>query len=320
MAGACGAGTLWLFTPVFRDVECFLRLRADVLSSTRSVTALEKLDRRFVVIDDTAGLDDEIAKLAPLSDTIVIRPPFNLGHQRALVYGLRKMSRRMREEDIVVTLDTDGEDRPEDLPRLLAPLMQDGNHPRRLAVASRTHRKESLSFKLMYRLFKLLFRILTGTVINSGNYAAYRGWLVRHVLAHPYFDLCYSSSLVTLGMDLWYVPCPRGTRYAGRSRMTFFKLAMHGFRMFMPFLDRIAVRALSFFSVILALAVVAATLVVGVRFLTTLAIPGWATFTLLLIFIASLMALGNALILFSIFAQSHGLLLRGLEGDDDGGA
>ena len=55
----------------------------------------------------------------PPAHVTVLQPPFNLGHQRALVYALRKALPQIADEDAVVTLDADGEDRPEDLPRLL---------------------------------------------------------------------------------------------------------------------------------------------------------------------------------------------------------
>ena len=73
-------------------------------------------------IDDTGGQDPEVDGLGEFDDTVVLQPPFNLGHQRAIVYALRKMLPRIAEEDAVVTMDADGEDRPEDLPRLLAAL------------------------------------------------------------------------------------------------------------------------------------------------------------------------------------------------------
>ena len=44
---------------------------------------------RFVVVDDSAGTDHEVAQLAAHPDVTVLTPPFGLGHQRAIVYGLR---------------------------------------------------------------------------------------------------------------------------------------------------------------------------------------------------------------------------------------
>jgi hypothetical protein len=185
---------------------------------------------RFVLVDDTAGYDGEVAGLEAFADVTVITPPFNLGHQRALVYGLRTIAGDLDDVDIVVTMDADGEDRPEDLPRLIAPLLHHPDQLGMLCVARRTKRSESLRFKIFYLFFKLMFRSLTGNNVRSGNYAAYRGWLARRMLAHPYFDLCYSATLVSLDLSVTAVPCARGTRYAGSSRMNMLRLFMHGAR------------------------------------------------------------------------------------------
>jgi len=100
-------------------------------------------------------------------------------------------------------------------------------------IARRTEREEPLAFRLLYLCFRILFRVLTGRSVRSGNYAAYRGAYVQSMLFHPSFDLCYSSSLITLNADPVFVPCPRGTRYAGQSRMGLEKLLTHGVRMLM---------------------------------------------------------------------------------------
>ena len=49
----------------------------------------------------------------------------NLGHQRAIAIGLSYLSEH-RTADAVVVMDSDGEDRPEDIPRLLAAMSKNG--------------------------------------------------------------------------------------------------------------------------------------------------------------------------------------------------
>jgi hypothetical protein len=153
--------------------------------------------------------------------------------------------------------------------------------------------------------------------VRTGNYAAYRGWLARRILRHPYFDLSYSATLVNLKLPTELVPCARGTRYAGRSRMTYRRLIMHGLGMLMPFTDQIAVRALMLFTFTLALTVALAVTVATIKLATSLAIPGWATYTLLLLAILSFIALGNFILLFTVFSQSRGSALANLEQADD---
>lgn len=302
---------IWLVSPVYFDVECHRRLRPELLAALgdKSLASLEPV---FVAVDDSGGADPDMDALET-SGVVVLRCPFPLGHQRAIVYGLRRLAGELRDGDLVVTLDADGEDRPVDLPRLVGPLLADPANLRRLAVAERTKRRETPWFKVLYFFFKLAFMLLTGGVIRSGNYAAFRGWWAKNLLFHPHFDLCYSSSLLSFGTPVDRVPCPRGERYAGRSKMTFLKLVMHGIRMLMPFADRIAIRGLVVFSALFFLGLALGAAVVGVRVLTELAIPGWATYTLLLALLLSGTALGCLILVFSVFVQSQSLSMSRLD-------
>jgi polyisoprenyl-phosphate glycosyltransferase len=300
---------LWIVTPVYRDVGSFEILRERLLE----VLAGAGAQPRFVVIDDTAGQDEEIERLRAHPDVTVMRPPFNLGHQRAIVYALRKLLPQVGDDDAVVTLDADGEDRPSDLPRLLAPLQGQPHLQQKVALALRTKRRESLGFKVFYRLFRLLFRSLTGTTVRSGNFAAMPGSLAKRVLLHPTFDLAYSSAILALDIPVEYVPCERGERYEGRSKMTYGRLAMHGLRMLMPFTDRIAIRALGAFVFFGIFGALLAAAVVCLKLFTTSSIPGWTSYIALGSLIVSLVALGNFVSLFVLFSQTRAVSLANIE-------
>jgi glycosyltransferase involved in cell wall biosynthesis len=311
--------TTWIFTPVYRDVRSFRILRERLLE-VLDAAAQETGPVRFVVIDDTAGQDPEVVPLAELGDVTVLRPPFNLGHQRALVYALRKALPEIADADAVVTLDADGEDRPEDLPRLLAALTAKPPAERPAVLALRTKRRESIGFKVFYRLFRLLFRSLTGATVRSGNFAALPGSIARRALLHPTFDLSYSSAILALDLPIEYVPCERGERYEGRSKMTYGKLAMHGLRMLMPFTDRIAIRALGTFVFFGVLGAALALIVICLKIFTSSSIPGWTSYIALGALIVSLVALGNFVSLFVLFSQTRAVSLASIEeieqGDD----
>jgi hypothetical protein len=288
-------------------------LRARVLEVLQASPVLRDRSIRFVLVDDTGGRDPETADLRAYSDVAVIAPPFNLGHQRAIVFGLRLIESDIDDTDLVVTMDADGEDRPEDLPLLLDPLLSSPGDRGRICVARRTKRSESVRFRVMYFFFRILFRILAGVTVRNGNYAAYRGWLARRMLLHPYFDLCYSSTLVSLDIPVTPVPLPRGTRYAGNSRMNLFRLIMHGIRMLTPFTDRIAIRAMTAFTAIFGISILVSLAVLATKLFTSSSIPGWTTTTLLGILVLSLNAVGSSVVLFAVFSHSRGISLAGLE-------
>lgn len=311
---------LWVVTPSYRDVPSFLLLRDQVLAAVGHASAVPDRPVSFVVVDDTAGRDHEIDDLRALRDTQVIEPPFNLGHQRAIVFALRRLTTCIGDDDVVVTMDADGEDRAEDLPRLLSALSDPSASDHTVVLARRTSREESAAFKVGYHIFRVVFWALTGTVIRSGNFAAYGGSVARKLLLHPSFDLCYSSTFVAVDAPVTYVPCARGHRLAGRSRMNTSQLVMHGMRMLMPFLDRIALRALVVFSAAFVAGVGMMATIVFLRFFTDRAIPGWATDTALGALIMSLIALSSWLILFATFSQSRGVSLSHLDRQADASA
>ena len=278
---------IWILSPVYFDVDSYRRLRGELQAVLASLP-LPPLAPRFVMVDDSAGRDPSVSKV---EDTVqILVPPFNLGHQRAIVHGLRRLSREIADEDFVVTLDGDGEDQPSDLPRLLATLQEQPGNLRRIALAARTRRRETPVFKLLYFFFKHFFLLLSGTVVRSGNYAAFHGWVARNVLFHPHFDLCYASSLLSLDLEIVRVPCERGERYAGQSKMTYGKLVF----------------ALLLLLGLAALAVAFVLLAAGAR-ISAAALCGLGLFVLL-----CATSLGSSLLLFALFSQSQGLSMTRL--------
>lgn len=284
--------TCWVVSPMLHDTESYLRVREETIVACSGRSEL----LRFVVVDDSAGTDPELARLHDLDDLEVVTAPFNLGHQRAIVHGLRLLADRVADEDVIVTMDSDGEDDPADVPRLLDALVSDDAA---LALARRTQRSESLLFRVMYTVFRVVFRSLTGTTVRSGNFAVQRGDSLRATIGHPAFDLCYSSTLLALRRPTSMVPCARGARFAGQSRMNAQSLIAHGVRMLLPFAERIAVRAM-------VLAGVSATLLVGLLIsllFTATAATVVATAATATVFLASLIAFVS---LFARFDQGRG--------------
>lgn len=305
---------LVVVSPIYWDVKNFQQVHQTLLGQLRAQGRFS--DVLFWVVDDSAGLDPAIETLSSLSNVRVLSLPYNVGHQRALVYALRKLSFEIGDDAIVVTMDSDGEDKPEDLLRLVDQLESGPRNLRKIVLARRTKRKESLVFKSLYFVFKIVFRVLTGTIIRSGNYAAFYGWTAKRFLSDPRFNLCYSSTLATLRTDVESVPCERGARYHGKSHMGYLNLVKHGLRMLMPFIDVITIRALVFFFSVFVVGILLSAVVVGIKFLTGAAIPGWATYSILGIFILSLLALGNSIVLFLLFSQSQFLSMASLESYD----
>ena len=262
---------IWIVSPMLNDTTAYTQLHREVREALANVGAPAA---RFLVVDDSAGTDPEVASLAAFDDIEVLTPPFNLGHQRGIVYGLRHLAPDLADDDVVITMDSDGEDQPSDVPRLLQALESPGAV---LVLAERTKRSEPLSFRALYVVFRLFFRLLTGTTVLSGNFAGQRAASLKATINHPSFDLCYSSTLLALRRPTATVPCARGSRFAGQSRMNTHSLIGHGIRMLLPFLERIAARMLVMTAV--ALVAFAAVLITGATGALAVA-PGTVGFAL----------------------------------------
>ena len=299
------AGTLWVVSPMLQDTESLLRLRTETAAACIAAGITTPI--RHLVIDDSAGTDADVVRLGAFADIEVLTPPFNLGHQRAIVFGLRHLVARLGRDDVVVTMDSDGEDQPLDVPRLVHAL--DAEHVP-LAVALRTKRSEPFRFRVMYLVFRLMFRVLTGTTVRSGNFAAQRAESLEATINHPSFDLCYSSTLLALRRPTAAVPCARGHRFAGTSRMNSYALVAHGMRMLLPFSERIAVRmmlvAVGTFGAMVADLVLLATGVFGSH-------PGALALTPLVAIVAVFLAsFAGFVVLFSGFAQASAIAMKGI--------
>ncbi|HRK01731.1 MAG TPA: glycosyltransferase [Oligoflexia bacterium] len=299
---------LFITTPVYFDVPSFRILRDRV----RSVSIQSKIGTpEFLVIDDSGGNDTEIDSLRNDSDTRIINVPFNMGSQRAFVYSLRLLCKDIGPEDIVVTMDADGEDQPEHIPALVETL-NNSTENNRVVLARRKRRRDPYWFKVGYVLFKWIFRGLIGTEISTGNFAAMRGHFVQTLLWHPHFDLVYAGGLVSVNTPKSFVPCERGPRYAGESKMTYLNLCMHAVRMLMPFLDRIAIRA-ALFSLILMFAssMILATNWIFPDFFSTL--PKWLPLLAQAVWLGSGLLLLSSLTIFISFIHHQSALVRALQ-------
>ena len=293
---------LWVVSPMLLDTESFLRLREEVALACRG---RELPPPRFLVVDDSAGTDPEVDRLVGFADVTVLTTPFSLGHQRALVYGLRFLAPHVAPADVVVTMDADGEDQPTDLPRLVEELEASNNA---LVLARRTKRSEPLGFRLMYLGFRVLFRLVTGRTIRSGNFAAQRASSLVATIDHPSFDLCYSATLLAMRRPASTVPCARGERFAGASRMNRYALVAHGVRLLLPFSEAIAVRmmvlaAASFLGVVAFLGLLAA------GFIRASGGAAAACAALVVLFQASFTAF---VVLFSGFSQGSAIAMKGV--------
>ena len=204
----------------------------------------------------------------------ILRLRRNLGHQRAICIGLAFIQTR-RDCQAVVVMDADGEDRPEDVP-LLIDRFESGR--RRAAVfAQRARRREGVVFRMAYKLYRLVHRVLTGYASEVGNFSILpRTHLDRLVGVSELWNH-YAAAVVRARLRRELVSLDRGKRCRQGSRMNFSALAIHGLGAMAVHSDSIGLRMLVAFAGLAVASLGAFGAVIYIRLATDLAIPGWAT-------------------------------------------
>jgi polyisoprenyl-phosphate glycosyltransferase len=266
--------TVAIVVPVLDDWQSFAALVGDIAERLAGCGVAVHI----CAVDDGSLLPFTIDMIALPRDSCVasieiLRLALNLGHQRAIAVGLCAMADNPA-FDAVLVMDGDGEDRPSDIPALLA---ASRDHPGAIVLAGRVKRSEPAMFRLWYRLYQLLFHLLTGQAIRFGNFSLLPMAAVRRLVYMPDLWNHLAGSIMRSRLPHVEVPTARGTRLAGRSRMNLVGLIVHGLSALSVQTDTIFVRVLLAAAAIAGAAVLGIVAVAAVRFGTRLAIPGWAT-------------------------------------------
>jgi polyisoprenyl-phosphate glycosyltransferase len=278
-----------IVTPLFNDWDCLYKLVEDiriVLSPT------QYSNYQIVVVDDCSSLELEKEKLVghPIS---IIHLNKNLGHQKSIAIGLSFLNKNA-EQDLVVVMDVDGEDKPEHLLTLLDEAIKGKSNE--IVFARRTKRKESFFFKIFYKIYKYVFVLLTGKVINFGNYSVIPQKLLDKVAHISDIWNHYPGGVIRSRLLYKSVGLERGLRYTGKSKMNYTSLVIHGLSAVAVYIDTVSVRLLIGISALILTAILGISLV----FLFQYHFPIWA----LLLFFGILMQafLSSLILVFTVLS------------------
>jgi hypothetical protein len=266
--------TIAIVTPILDDWPSFAAVVTDIAGQFER----SKVTVHVWAVDDGSAAPFSLEDIAPPAGSCVvrievIRLALNLGHQRAIAVGLCALA-DCGEYDAILVMDSDGEDRPSDVPALLAAA---GERPDRIVMAARAKRSEPPMFRLWYRAYKLLFWLMTGQAISFGNFCLLPTAAVRRLVHMPELRNNLAASIMRSRIPYATLPTARGRRLAGQSRMNLVSLIVHGLSALSVYTDMIFVRVLLLAMSIAATATLGIVVVTAIRFGTDLAIPGWAT-------------------------------------------
>lgn len=174
-------------------------------------------DYEVIVVDDASddGMSEVLrARRAGAPRLRVLRHDRSGGQSAAVHSGVRAARGAL-----IATLDGDGQNPPEELPKLLAPLMVPGSEAVGLVAGQRVGRQDTLSKKLASRFANgLRARILKDGTRDTG--CGLKAFRREAFLALPYFDHMHRYLPALFARDGWavaHVDVSHRPRGGGRS-------------------------------------------------------------------------------------------------------
>jgi len=252
-----------ILIPTFNDWESAGLL----LRSIDEVAGRRSLDARVLFLDD--GSTDVLpAKFASscgaLGDVSILHLRRNLGHQRAIATGLVYVYQNVPCEAVVV-MDGDGEDRPEDIPALMDELTK--HNSLSIVFAQRAKRLEHWSFRALYQIYRQVHLLLTGDHVRVGNFSAVPFASLAQIVVIPEIWNHYAAAVIRSRLQFRSIPISRGARLAGKSKMNFVGLLLHGLSAFFVYGEIVGARLLV--AIAIALVLESALVAAGIAFSLT---------------------------------------------------
>jgi hypothetical protein len=266
---------LAILVPVYNDwgpLKQFLSLLNGALAKSSIRPAVLVIDDGSTDVFDPESFTRE--EYPAFQSLEIIELGRNLGNQRAVSMGLAYIAENVK-CDALVLMDADGEDDPNDVPRLIETFQREGG--RKLVFARRVKRADNWAFKVFYYVYKLLYRWATGTSISMGNFSIIPARILARLAVISEIGSHYVAGILKARIPHTLIDTERAPRLAGRSKMNFTALVMHGLGGIAVHSDTLGVKALMASVVLMIVTACGIVVVALIRLTTDWAIPGWAS-------------------------------------------
>ena len=236
-----------ILIPLFNDWKSVSRLLNEIDINVSSWTA----DVSVIIVNDAStekrsGIQFNFKKIKLVK---ILNMKKNTVHQRCIAAGLKYICKN-EDFDRVIIMDADGEDRPEELNDFFKKAQE---NPSMTITGNRFKRSETIIFKVLYEVHKLLTLMFTGKLIKFGNFSCLPKNHVEKLIQKSYLWNSYSSSVVKTISDRTFIDSIRGSRYVLPSKINFRGLIFHSLSIISVFRNLVIVRSILLFLIYLFL-------------------------------------------------------------------
>ena len=233
--------------PLYNDWQSLLKLLENI---NHVISDMDHIISIVVVNDrSTEKIPNRFSSYSKINSIKIINLKENVGHARSIATGLKFILENY-DFDYIIPMDSDGEDRPDEIKELIKKIDPQSNLP---IVCERVKRSEGIFFRFCYFLHKLITFTFTGRSIKFGNFTCLPKEVVKSMINVKATWSSFSGSLSTISIVKIGIPSKRGTRYFGPSKMSFKNLIIHSLSIIAVFKFNVLIRSILFFFIYLFL-------------------------------------------------------------------
>ena len=226
--------------PLYNDWQSLLKLLENI---NHVISDMDHIISIVVVNDgSTEKIPNRFSSYSKINSIKIINLKENVGHARSIATGL-KFILENDDFDYIIPMDSDGEDRPDEIKELIKKIDPQSNLP---IVCERVKRSEGFFFKFLYQMHKIITYIFTGKNINFGNYSCLTKKDAEQISIKASLWSSYSGTVKKYIKDLNEIKSTRGIRYFGPSKMSLFNLILHSFSIIAVFKYNVFFRSIIF--------------------------------------------------------------------------
>jgi len=273
--------SLSVVVPIYNDEEVIDELMR------RLTAVLESIAKEYeVILVDDGSRDRSWAVMNAAREQYahlrIARLSRNFGQQNAIAAGLS-----LATKDLIVLMDSDLQDRPEDIPVLIDALLADGEAT--MAIAQWEERKDSRMKIAVSRLFQRVSNRITDIhqMPRLGIFRVMRKSVVDELQRFPEKTATAVSLLYFIGHKYVAVPLKRDARFAGTSGYNLRKMLALTFARIFSF-SMFPIRMVTYLGALLCVGSMIAAVVLIIYKLMGNVLTGWTSMMVLILFLFGL--------------------------------
>lgn len=273
--------SLSVVIPIYNDQEVI----AELLRRLTAVLEIIVSDYEIILIDDGsrdnswAIMNEERKQREHLR---IARLSRNFGQQNAIAAGLS-----LTTKELIVLMDSDLQDRPEDIPVLIDALLTDPEAT--MAIAQWEERKDSRMKKAVSRLFQIVSNRITDIhqMPRLGIFRVMKKSVVDELRNFPERTATAVSLLYFIGHKYVAVPLKRDARFAGSSGYNLRKMLALTFARIFSF-SMFPIRMVTYMGALLCIGSMLAACGLIIYKLVGNVVTGWTSMMVLMLFLFGL--------------------------------